>query len=164
MFSCFEGDQGLIEALGLPVGRLRSGVTGDAVDEFVMSPIVAGLISVLLADAGRINQCEAEGLVVGLVGTVLAIGENGGAELAGFVGQVDPLMGGDFEFSLIVVGAANSPDVPVVGGFGVRGGQREGGFQGGFADFPVDGVGDFDAIAGVAGGEADGLDEFGAFG
>ena len=39
-------------------------------------------------------------LVVALVGAVLDVGEDGGAEGAALIGEVDPLVGGDFELAL----------------------------------------------------------------
>ena len=92
MLRRLKRDQWLIQALGLPVGWLRARVSGDAVNELVMPPIVARLVSVLRAHAGRIDQRQAKRVIVRFVGAVLSNGENRRAELAGFIGQIDPLM------------------------------------------------------------------------
>src|ERR1700722_11461590 len=131
MFGGNEGDEGLVEALGLPVGlRLApiGGVAGDSEDEFVMAKILRGLVGITAASAGGANEGETDGVIVGFVGSVFAIGEDGGTEVAGHVGEIDPLVRWDFEFFGLSGGTLECADVPVISGHFVGGGQRENGF------------------------------------
>ena len=88
MFGSFKSDERIVQALRLPVGLALApvgGVPGDSVDELVMSNILRALVGVSAARAGRANQGEPNGVVVRLVRSVLAVGQDGGAELAAHV-------------------------------------------------------------------------------
>src|ERR1700723_2971253 len=119
MFGGNEGDEGLVEALGLPVGlRLApiGGVAGDSEDEFVMAEILSGLVGITAASAGGANEGETDGVIVGFVRSVFAIGKDGGAEVSGHVGEIDPLVRWDFKLFGLGGGALDGADVPVIGG------------------------------------------------
>src|ERR1700728_741535 len=108
MFRGRECDQGIIEAIGLPGGTRFTPVATmarQAHDEFVMSPVLIGLIGVsgttVLArhNPGRAQERYTKSVVVGLIRAVLAVGEDGRAEAATFVGEIDPTVRGDFKLA-----------------------------------------------------------------
>src|SRR2546426_133754 len=75
-----KGDERLIEAQRLPVALLLppiAGVAGQTIDEAVMSPILRSLVAVraavALAQARRVDERQAQRVVVGLVRSVLAV-------------------------------------------------------------------------------------------
>src|SRR5579875_365386 len=128
-----------------------------------MAEVLRGLVAISFAgraDSGSVKQGEAQRVVAGLVGAGFRSGKNCDAKGAGLIGEIEPTMRSHLERFWIVRGPLDGSRAPVVSGVKIRGSERKNGFQRGFARFPVDGVGELDAIAGVAGGEADGLDEF----
>src|SRR6478672_13911179 len=96
MLRSFESNQWIVEPIRLPVGLgLLPGATVARQSEykFVMTPVLICLVGVCLRasvgrrpHSGRSHQRQADGVVVWLIGAVLAIGENGRAEAACFVG------------------------------------------------------------------------------
>ena len=54
-------------------------------------------------------------MVVGLVGSILAVGEDGGTKLVAHIRQINPLMRRDLEFLGIGGRALDSSYIPVVG-------------------------------------------------
>src|SRR5581483_1197772 len=126
----------MIQAQRLPVGLLLAPVTavaGEPVQEFVMSPILGGLIAVFPAVAptqtGGVEERKPQRAVVGLVGSILAIGKQSHAIGAALVGEIEPLVRRDLILARIVVPALDGSDVPVVGCERIGSGEREGGFQ-----------------------------------
>ena len=107
-------------------------MAGKAEDEFVVTPVLRDLVAVkppvAFAEAGSIDEREAKGVVVGLVGAVFAIGKNRGSIRSAFVSEIKPLVGRNLEFLFVVVGSANRADVPVVSGFGICGRERKSSF------------------------------------
>src|ERR1035441_565264 len=98
MFGGLERDERLVEAIGLPIGVAivpRAGVAGDAERKFVVAPVLVGLVGVTGVDARGAHKRKADGVVIGFVGGVFTIREDGGAESVGAVGEIDPLVGGD---------------------------------------------------------------------
>src|SRR5271154_7116304 len=102
MFGSFERNHRIFEPVCLPV---RLGLTPVArvprqsEDELVMTPILIRLIGISLRSAvgwgphtRRAQESHTDGVVVGLVGTILTIGQNGCAEGATLVRQIDPAM------------------------------------------------------------------------
>src|ERR1039458_3076977 len=83
MFGRLEGNERLVKAVGLPIGFAvvpRAGMAGDAESEFVVAPVLVGLIGVTGVDARRAHQRKADGVVIGFIRGVLTIGKDGGAE------------------------------------------------------------------------------------
>src|ERR1700751_357651 len=124
-----------------------AGVSGQPKGKLVMSPILVGLIRVVLRTtiarglhAGRAQECEADGIVVALVGAVLEVGETCWAEGPALVGEIDPAMRCDLKLTVVSVGALDGSDLPVVGGVLVGGAKGEGGFEVGGEGSPVDRV------------------------
>src|ERR1035441_1579436 len=118
MFRSRKGDERRVQPLPLPVGSSltpATGVPGDAVNEFVMPDILSGLIRVPAADTGGPDQSQPDCVVVGLVGSVLAIGEDSCAERSAHIREVDPLVRGYFELLRLRGLSFDRADVPVVG-------------------------------------------------
>ena len=71
-------------------------MTGQTVDELVISPVLRRLIAVrpadALADAWRVDQGEAEGVVVRFIRAIFAVAEHGDAVGAAAVSEIEPLM------------------------------------------------------------------------
>jgi len=65
------------------------------------------------------------------------------------IGQINPLMRGDFKLPFVLIRTLDRSDIPVVRRHPVAGGQWKGGLQVGFLRLPINGVGKLDAIAGV---------------
>src|SRR5947209_490529 len=110
--------------MGLPVALALppiTSMTGQAINEFVVAQVLGELIAigaaVAFAQSGRIYKGEAQSVVVGLIGAVLAVGEHGHAIRSAFVGEIKPLMRRNFKLLLIVVAALDCANVPVVRGF-----------------------------------------------
>src|SRR5437667_156498 len=121
MLGALKGNQGLVEAISLPVCLTLSPIasmTRKSKDEFMVAQVLRELIAigtaVSFAHSGRIDKGETQSVVVGLVGGVLAIGEHGHAVCSAFVGEIEPLVRRDFKFFLVVVATLNCADVPVV--------------------------------------------------
>src|SRR5262249_16604175 len=156
-----------MEGIGLPVGlRLTpvTGVSGEAERNLMMTNVLRALIRITAAGARRADERETNRLVIRFVRGVLAVSQNGCPEAPGLVSKIDPLMGSDFELPLCLVRTLDRADVPIVSGQMVGGAQRKGRFQIRFFRFPVDHIAEFDAIAGVTGGQTDSLNESGTFG
>src|ERR1700722_7011228 len=98
----------------------------QTVYKFVMAPLLRGLVAVIAEVArsgpGCVEQSQAQRVVIGLIGAIFAIGQNSDSVPGAFVGQIKPLVSGDFELSGIIVGATDGADFPVVGGLGIGGG------------------------------------------
>ena len=95
MLCSLERNERIIQALSLPVrGSVPpvGSMTGDTVDEFVMSQVLRTLVGITARGARSADQCQADRVVIRLVGPVLAIGQHRRAELATHVSQVDPLV------------------------------------------------------------------------
>src|SRR5277367_5282595 len=118
MFGAFKGDERLIQANSLPI-RFSflpiSGVTRKPVFELMMSPILCCLIAVgraCRADAWSAQKSQAQGVVIGFVGTVLVVGEHCHAVSSALIGQIEPLMRRHFELPFVVVAAFDLANVP----------------------------------------------------
>src|SRR3954454_9915084 len=102
----------------LPIG-LRippsGGMAGNAIGEFVMAEILRPLVGISAANAGGANQSQADGVIVRLVRSVLAVGQDGGPELSAHISEIDPLVRGNFELLRFRRGALDGADVPIVG-------------------------------------------------
>jgi hypothetical protein len=160
MTSSGESDEGLVEALALPVGLPMApiaAVPGNAVNELVMADILRCLVSVASSSSER----EAKGVVGGLVRSILPIGENGGTKLVAHVSDIDPLLRGDLELFRIGRRPPDCSYIPVVGSELIGSGKRKGCLQIRFLGFPIDHIGEFDALACVPGGKPNDLDEMG---
>src|SRR5277367_5307051 len=110
MLGCFERNHRIAEAVSLPV-RLGLApvacVPRQAKHELVMTPILIRLIGISRRSAvgrgpyaRRTQESHTDGVVVGLVGAVLAIGQNRCAEAAALVCQIDPAMRSNLELPL----------------------------------------------------------------
>src|SRR5262249_21370848 len=143
-------------------------MTSQAKGKFVMTPILSGLIGVGSAvsptQSRRIDQCQTQCVVVWLIGAVLAVRKYGQAKGAALVSEVEPLVRGYLELLWIIIATLDCADIPVVSRLRIRSSQREGGFERRFFGFPVDGVSEFHAIAGIPCCEADPLNKIGIFG
>src|SRR5690348_1417236 len=167
MFRSLEGNQRIVQALRLPIGLAGapvSIVTGESENDVVVTEVLRALIVISPARARSANQREADGVVVRLIGCVLAIGENRRAIAATLISEIDPLVRSDFELARLFVWTLNRTHVPVVSRHLVRGAERERGLQIYLFCVPVDFVGEFDAIAGIPCSESNCLNEVGAFG
>src|ERR1700731_1045924 len=119
MSRSLKGDERIIQALALPVSFGMApvpGVTGDAVNELVMSDILRTLVRITTARARSSDQRQPDGVVVRLVRSVLAIGQNGRAEFAPRVCQVDPLVRRPFDLLRLSGAPLDRANPPVVGG------------------------------------------------
>ena len=162
------GEQRLVEAVAGPddpPGAPVAGVPGERDEDAVVAEVVGALLERPARagrDARRVDEREAEGVAVRLVPAVAAVVEHGGAERAGGVGDVGPLL----RRHLVAVGPVGGPlhdaEAEVVGRHLVRRGERERRLEQRLLGAPVDVVADLEAVAGAAGGEADALGERGA--
>src|ERR1700677_398704 len=162
MLAGLESDQRIIQPLALPIGFAvppAVSVSSQSVNELVMPQVLRRLVGVSTARARRPDQSQAEGVVVGLVRSVFAVGQYRGAPRAACVGQIDPLMRKYFEFLGLRIRALDGSQAQVIGRHPVRGRQREYGFQIRFARIPIDGIRDFKALSRVASRKQDGLPE-----
>src|SRR6202047_1218228 len=162
-----KGDKRIIQALALPVSLGMApvpGVTGDAVNELVMSDILRTLVCITTARARSSDQRQPDGVVVRLVRSVLAIGQNGRAEFATHVCQVAPLVRRHFEFLRLSCAPLDRANVPVVGGHLVRSCQWKRCLQVGLFGIPVDYVCEFNALSSVARRKPDRLHKLGTRG
>src|SRR3989442_15792550 len=140
-----EGNEGLIKAVRLPVGLFPApvaGVAGQAVNEFMVAPILRDLVAVVLSvtftEAGSVEKGQAQGAVVRLIRAVLAVRKHSHAVSATSVGEIEPLVRGNFVLLGVVVASLNRADIPVVGSLRIRSGRGEGSLEGGLAGLPVD--------------------------
>src|SRR5437588_4166854 len=131
-----KGNDRLIQTLPLPVCLFLAPVArvaGKTIDELMVSPVLGGLVavkpSVAIPQAGRVDQSQAQRIVVRLVRTIFAIGKNGDAEIPALIGEVKPLMRRNFEFLRIVIAALDGPYVPVIGRLRIGCRQRKCSFQ-----------------------------------
>src|SRR5205085_12479327 len=138
-------------------------MTSQAEQNVMVPYVLRSLIVISAARSWSPDQRQPQRVVVRFVGGVFAISEYGGSVSAALIGEIDPLVRGNFKLPLFFVGTLNCADVPVVGRQIVAGAQREGRLQVGFLGLPVDVVGELDAIAGVARRKANNLDELRAF-
>src|SRR6476660_6902210 len=142
-------------------------MSGDTVDEFMMTPVLRGLIAevlpIALTKAGGVNQRKTKRAVIRFVRTILAVGKHGHAVFAALVGQVKPLMGRDLIFSWRVVAPLHRADIPIVSGHRIGSSERKGALERCCARFPINRVGELHAITGFPGSQADDLDEPRAF-
>src|ERR1700722_12758181 len=135
-------------------------------NEFVMPPVLIHLIGIsgtaVLAghNSRRAQERYAKGVVVGFIRAILAVGEDGRAEAAALVGEIDPTMRGDFKLARLLVRALDSANVPAIGCVFVRRGEWEGLLQICAKSLPIDGVGELHAIARVTSGETNGPRKF----
>src|SRR6202000_2390446 len=117
-------DQGIIEAVPLPISLCLTPVACvpcQTKDEFVMSPILICLIGVSRrtairgrSDTRRPHEGESNRVVFGLVGTILAVCQNGRAEAAALIRQIDPAMRRNLELTLLRIGPLDCTNVPIV--------------------------------------------------
>jgi len=132
VLGCLKSDERSIQSLPLPV-RLAvaptRGVSGNTVNEFVMSYILRALVGIPAARARRANQRQSNGMVVWFIRSVLAISQDGRAELTACVGQVNPLVRRHLELLGLGCGPFNRADIPVVGCHLVGSRQRKRRFQ-----------------------------------
>ena len=102
MFRSLESNQRIVQPLRPPVGlpvAPPSGVAGYAVFEFVAADILSALVVITAGGARRPDKREPDGVVIRLVRSVLAVGENRSAKLTAHVCQINPLVRGHFKFS-----------------------------------------------------------------
>src|SRR5436853_2754139 len=100
MARTLEGDQRLIKALRLPIGLLLTPVarvTSQTIHQFVMTPVLRGLVgvapSIAFTDARCADESQVDGFVVRFIRTVLAIGEDRSAVCSALIGEINPLVG-----------------------------------------------------------------------
>ena len=95
MLAALEWYKRLVQPVGLPV-RLSfapvARVSRNAKDELVVSQILGALVGISATSPRRAHQGKPQGVVIGLIGSVFAIGENGDTESAALIGQINPLM------------------------------------------------------------------------
>ncbi len=127
MFRGFEGNERIAETIGLPV-RLRLTpsirVPGQAEDEFMMTPVLVGLIAVPLRTSIRLGarmpgerrRVSRIVLSLGLSEPFLQSVKEGGPKAAALVGEIDPAMRRDFELPLLRIRPLDGAEVPVVSG------------------------------------------------
>src|SRR5713101_4226737 len=107
MFRTFKRDQRLIQTLRLPVSLLCSPVArmrGEAIHKLMVTQVLRGLIAVTRAwaETRRAHERKPQGVIIGFVGSVLAICQHRDAESAALVSQIDPLMRRHFEFLFVI--------------------------------------------------------------
>ena len=151
----FKDHERSIQSLRLPVG-LRCTPAGcvarNAVREFVVPNILRSLVRIASGRAWGADQRQANGVVVGLVRSVLAIGQDGRSELPAHVGQVDPLVRRHFEFLRLRRGPLDRANVPVIGGHKVRSRKRKGRLEIRFPGVPVNHIAELDTPSRIARG------------
>ena len=101
MLGGFEGNQRGVQPLPLPIGlpvAPTPGVAGDAVHKFVVPEVLRALVVISAGRAWSPNEREADSVIIRLIGTVLAVGEDRGPKFAAYVCQVNPLVRGNFKF------------------------------------------------------------------
>src|SRR2546422_3824383 len=128
----FERNKWLIESIGLPIRpglTPVAGVTGEAERDFVMAQVLSALVRIAAARSRRAQQRQPQRLVVRLVRSVLAIRKQRHAVRSLPGGEIDPLVGSNFELPLIFIRSLDGADVPVVGRHSIRRGERKSGFQ-----------------------------------
>src|ERR1700730_14092962 len=118
MFRAGEGDEGLIEAICLPIGVIVAptiSMSGETEQNVVPAYVLCSLIRVTATSSRRAYQSQPQSLVIGFVGTVLAVGEYGYTVGPVLIRQINPLMRGDFELTLLGIRSLHRAEVPVVG-------------------------------------------------
>ena|SRR5436305_3777014 len=130
----------------------------------MVADVLRRLVGITSVHTRRADQTQANGIFVWLVGTVLAICQNGRAKFTTHIGEIDPLMRRDLEFAWLSAGPLNRADVPVVGGHAVGSTKRESCFEVRFLRVPVDDVGELDPLACISSGKANCLSEGGSGG
>src|SRR6266567_1728578 len=119
-----KGDKRLVEAIRLPVGLAPPPVArmpSEAEHDFMTTQILRPLICIAPARSRRAHQRQTYGLVVRFIRGVLAIGEHSHAVRSILVGEVDPLVRGNFELPLFFIWSLDRAYVPVVSCHFVRG-------------------------------------------
>src|SRR5579864_5290572 len=128
MLRCCKSDERSVEPLPLPV-CLRvaptSGVSSEPVDELVVSNVLRTLVCVASRSPWSPNQSQSKGVVLRLVGSILAVGQDCRSEFPAPVGQVDPLVRWHFELLRLCGRTLDRTDVPVVGSNLIGRRQRE---------------------------------------
>src|ERR1700738_4840493 len=123
-----EGDEGRIEAICLPIGVIVAptiSMSGETEKNVVPAYVLCSLIRITATSSRRAYQSQPQSLVVGFVGTILAVGKYSYTVGPVLIRQIDPLMRGDFELTLLGIRSLHCADVPVVSRHPVRSCQRE---------------------------------------
>src|SRR5437763_13682542 len=102
----------------------------------MVADVLRRLVGITSVHTRRADQTQANGIFVWLVGTVLAICQNGRAKFTTHIGEIDPLMRRDLEFAWLSAGPLNRADVQVEGGMPVEATSGEGGLRVGFFGVP----------------------------
>src|SRR5579884_1857608 len=112
-----EGKQRRIQPVSLPIGVALAPIAfvrGQPKNDFMVADVLRALVLVSAASSRRANQSEANSVIAWLIGAVFLIGQDGFAERAALVGEVDPLVGCHLELAIVFIGALDGPDVPVI--------------------------------------------------
>src|ERR1039458_6095476 len=167
MLCGFERDQRIVQALRLPVCLTLPPVfemSGDAIDEFMMTKILSALVRITSACPGRSNQRQSNRMIVRLIRSVLAVSQNCCPERATRIGQIDPLVCRHFELLWLRTGPLDRANIPVIGRHLVRRYKRKSRLQIRFFAVPVNYVCELNALSRIARGKADGLHKPGSRG
>src|SRR5579872_7005776 len=170
MLCALECNERSVKTIRLPGSIAIAPATSMArktVHKFMVAKILRVLIAIGLArvaDSRSVKKRETQSIVAGPVRASLGAGKNCDAETAALIGEVEPAMRRHLEHFFVVRRALDGSSAPIVSRGLIRSGEGESGFQGGFASVPVNRICEFDAIAGIPGGEANRLHEFRAFG
>ncbi len=145
-----ERHERLVEHLGLRDGggiAIVARVAHHRVGERVVSEILTILVRVTAAGLRSVQKRQADGVVVGLVPTVLAVVQHRHAVTAVGIRQIGPLLRVHLVCGLGVVAALYRAHAEVVNGLLVRDAERELGLKQRIGRLPVDIVHEVDAVA-----------------
>src|SRR5438045_7131712 len=104
----------------------------------MVADVLRRLVGITSVHTRRADQSQANGIFVWLVGTVLAIGQNGRAKFTTHISEIDPLVRRNLEFAGFSAGPLNGAYVPVVGGQAVGSAERKSCFEVRLFGVPVD--------------------------
>src|SRR5215472_13075937 len=106
--------------------------------KIMMTQILRTLVGVTSAGSRSSNERQTQSVVVGLVRSIFAVSQHGHAVTSCLIGEIDPLVRGDFKLAFILVRPLDRSDIPVVGGQLVGCAQWECSFQICLFGVPVD--------------------------
>src|SRR5438270_3530197 len=144
-----KSNQRLIESIRLPVGLRLTPITGVAREpeqNFMTTNVLSALVCITAARSWGADERQSDRLIIRFVRSIFAISQNRHAIRAALVGEIDPLMRGDLELSLLFIWTLDGPNVPVVSRQIGRGAERKCRFQICFLCLPLDHVTECDAI------------------
>src|SRR5438270_13225459 len=113
MFGGLESGHWIIQSIGLPIGLSllpTAAMASKSKDELMVTPVLVRLIRIRLRPtiwrrlhAWRSNECQANGVVARLVGSILTIGEKRDAKAARFIGNINPSVRCNLKLTLLSI-------------------------------------------------------------